>query len=203
MAPSLDGRRPGTYFANTYQPGERHRHTSEVTAFHEAVPGHHLQLSIAGELTDLPMLRRLANVNAYTEGWGLYCERLAEEMGLYSGDVARLGMLAMDAVRAGRLVVDTGMHARRWSRQQAVDYLTANTPMPVLEVNTEVDRYIAYPGQALSYMVGRLEILRIRAAAERALGDRFDIRTFHDLVIGGGPLPLNVLDQVIAEWATH
>jgi uncharacterized protein (DUF885 family) len=203
MAPSLDGRRPGTYFANTYQPGERHRHTSEVTAFHEALPGHHLQLSIAGELTDLPMLRRLANVNAYTEGWGLYCERLAEEMGLYSGDVARLGMLAMDAVRAGRLVVDTGMHARRWSRQQAVDYLTANTPMPVLEVNTEVDRYIAYPGQALSYMVGRLEILRIRAAAERALGDRFDIRTFHDLVIGGGPLPLNVLDQVIAEWATH
>jgi uncharacterized protein (DUF885 family) len=202
LQPSIDGQRPGTYFANTYQPEQRHKHISEVTAFHEAVPGHHLQLTIAGELTGLPLLRRIADVNAYTEGWGLYCERLAEEMGLYSGDVARLGMLSMDAVRAGRLVVDTGMHAKGWSRQQAVDYMTKNVPMPALEVNTEIDRYIAYPGQALSYMVGRLEIQRIRAAAERAMGDRFDIRRFHDLVIGGGPLPLRVLDQVVTDWVT-
>ncbi len=202
MPPSMDGSRAGTYFANTYQPQERHKHTSEVTAFHEAVPGHHFQLTIASELTDLPLLRRIANVNAYTEGWGLYCERLAEEMGLYSGDIARLGMLSMDAVRAGRLVVDTGLHAKGWSRRQAVDYMTANVPMPALEIGTEVDRYIAYPGQALSYMVGRLEIQRIRAAAESAMGDRFDIRAFHDLVIGGGPLPLNVLDQVVIDWAT-
>lgn len=202
MPPSMDGTRPGTYFANTYQPEERHKHISEVTAFHEAVPGHHLQLGIAHELENLPLLRRIASVNAYTEGWGLYCERLADEMGLYSSDVARLGMLSMDAVRAGRLVVDTGMHAKGWSRQQAVDYLTHNVPMPALEMNTEVDRYIAYPGQALAYMVGRLEIQRIRANAERAMGDRFDIRRFHDLVIGGGPLPLSVLDQVVTDWVT-
>jgi uncharacterized protein (DUF885 family) len=202
MPPSLDGQRTGTYFANTYQPGERYRHVAEVTAFHEAVPGHHFQFTIAGELTDLPMLRRLADVNAYTEGWGLYCERLAEEMGLYSGDIARLGMIAMDAVRAGRLVVDTGMHAKGWSRRQAMEYMTKNVPMPPLEISTEIDRYIAYPGQALSYMVGRLEIQRIRAAAEQALGSRFDVRKFHDLVIGSGPLPLTVLDQVVTDWAT-
>jgi uncharacterized protein (DUF885 family) len=202
VQPSIDGQRAGTYFANTYQPGERHKHTSEVTAFHEAVPGHHFQLTIASELTDLPLLRRIASVNAYTEGWGLYCERLAEEMGLYSGDIARLGMLSMDAVRAGRLVVDTGMHAKGWSRRQAVDYLTQHAPMPILEINTEVDRYIAYPGQALSYMVGRLEIQRIRAKAETALGADFDIRQFHDVVIGGGPLPLSVLDQVVTDWVT-
>jgi uncharacterized protein (DUF885 family) len=200
MPPALDGSRPGTYFANTHQPGERYRHVAEVTAFHEAVPGHHFQFTIAGDLTDLPLLRRLADANAYSEGWGLYCERLADEMGLYSGDIARLGMLAMDAVRAGRLVVDTGMHAKGWSRQQAVDYMVRNVPLPALEINTEIDRYIAYPGQALSYMVGRLEILRIRAAAQRALGDEFDIRTFHDLVIGSGPLPLTVLDQVVTDW---
>jgi uncharacterized protein (DUF885 family) len=203
MPPSIDGQRAGTYFANTYEPEQRFRHVAEVTAFHEAVPGHHFQLTIASELTDLPMLRRLADVNAYTEGWGLYCERLAEEMGLYSDDVARLGMLAMDAVRAGRLVVDTGMHAKGWSRRQAVDYLTKHAPMPPLEIGTEIDRYIAYPGQALSYMVGRLEIQRIRAAAAAALGSAFDVRTFHDLVIGSGPLPLTVLDQVVTDWVTR
>jgi uncharacterized protein (DUF885 family) len=124
-------------------------------------------------------------------------------MGLYSGDIARLGMLSMDAVRAGRLVVDTGMHAKGWSRGQAVDYMAEHVPMSALEINTEVDRYIAYPGQALSYMVGRLEIQRIRAAAQQALGDRFDIRAFHDLVIGSGPLPLTVLDQVVTDWVNR
>jgi uncharacterized protein (DUF885 family) len=173
-----------------------------VTAFHEGVPGHHLQLAISWELTDLPLLRRVADVNAYTEGWGLYCERLAIEMGLYTGDVDRLGMLAMDAVRAGRLVVDTGMHAKGWSRSDAVDYMVRNVPMPKLEINTEIDRYIAYPAQALSYMVGRLEIQRLRQTAERALGSGFDVREFHDLVIGGGPLPLTVLDQVVTDWVT-
>ncbi|MCE7009460.1 DUF885 domain-containing protein [Kibdelosporangium philippinense] len=203
LPPSLDGQRAGTYFANTYQPGERYKHIAEATAFHEAVPGHHFQLTIASELDNLPLLRRLADVNAYVEGWGLYCERLADEMGLYSGDIARLGMLALDATRASRLVVDTGLHAKGWSRQQAVDYMTENVPMPPLEIGTEVDRYIAYPGQALSYMVGRLEIQRIRAAAQATLGSRFDIRTFHDLVIGSGPLPLTVLDQVVTDWATR
>ncbi|GIH18126.1 hypothetical protein Raf01_62980 [Rugosimonospora africana] len=201
MMPSLDGKRPGVYFANTYQAHERGRQTSEATAFHEAVPGHHFQQAISLELTDLPLLRRCADVNAYSEGWGLYCERLADEMGLYSGDVDRLGMLTLDSMRAGRLVVDTGLHIKGWSRQQAIDYLMANTPMAPVEIVAEVDRYIAAPGQALSYMVGRLEILRIRAEATRALGDRFDIKAFHDVVLGGGPLPLSVLDEVVTRWA--
>jgi len=199
--PSLDGQRPGTYFANTDRPQQRDRFLSEVIAFHEAVPGHHFQLTIAQELTHLPLLRRTAGVTAYIEGWGLYTERLADEMGLYSSDLDRLGMLAMDSLRAGRLVVDTGIHARGWSRQQAVSYLREHTPVSGLDIGNEVDRYIGYPGQALSYMVGRLEIQRMRAAAERRLGDRFDIRGFHDVVLGGGPLPLTVLAGVVSGWA--
>jgi len=197
---SMDGQRPGVYYANTDQVTERFRHQAEATAFHEAVPGHHFQLSIALELPELPLLRRIADVNAYSEGWGLYTERLADEMDLYSDDVARLGMLTADSMRAGRLVVDTGLHAKGWSRAQAVEYLSKNTPMAAVEIEAEVDRYIAYPGQALSYMVGRLEILRIRASAEAALGTRFDIRGFHDVVLGNGPLPLSVLAEVVADW---
>jgi uncharacterized protein (DUF885 family) len=200
MMPSLDGQRPGIYYANTYEAHERGRQTSEATAFHEAVPGHHFQQAISLDLADLPLLRRLADVNAYTEGWGLYCERLADEMGLYSGDIERLGMLTLDSMRASRLVVDTGLHIKGWSRQQAIDYMTANTPMALLEIVAEVDRYISAPGQALSYMVGRLEIQRLRAEAARSLGGRFDIKAFHDLVLGGGPLPMSVLDDVVARW---
>ncbi len=201
--PSMDGQRPGIYFANTYKAEERYRFSSEVTAFHEAVPGHHFQIQLAQELTHLPMFRRVVNPNAYAEGWGLYTERLAEEMGLYSSDTYRLGMLAMDSLRAGRLVVDTGMHAKGWTRQQAVDYLRENTPMSHLEIDSEIDRYIAYPGQALSYMVGRLEIQRLRAYAEEALGDRFDIRAFHDVVLGNGSLPLAVLADVVNDWVSR
>jgi len=201
MIPSLDGIRPGIYFANTDKAEQRDRFTAEVIAFHEAVPGHHFQLSIAQELTDLPLLRRIAEVTAYAEGWGLYTERLADEMGLYSDDLARLGMLAMDSLRAGRLVVDTGLHAKGWSRAQATDYLRDNTPLSDLEIGNETDRYVAYVGQALSYMVGRLEIQRIRARARQTLGAAFDIRAFHDVVLGGGPLPLAVLDEVVSAWA--
>ncbi|WP_041322894.1 DUF885 domain-containing protein [Saccharomonospora viridis] len=200
LQPSTDGSRPGTYFANTYKVTERFRHTAEVTAFHEVIPGHHLQLSTALNLTELPLLRRISDVNAYSEGWGLYTERLAQEMGLYSDDIALLGMLSMDSMRAGRLVVDTGLHAKGWSRQQAIDFLERNTPMSMVEIVAEVDRYIAFPGQALSYMVGRLGIQRLRAEAERALGERFDIKAFHDLVLGGGALPLNVLEDVVRTW---
>jgi uncharacterized protein (DUF885 family) len=199
--PSMDGSRPGIYFANTDRATERDRFVSEVTAFHEAVPGHHFQITIAQELTHLPLFRRVVNPTAYAEGWGLYTERLAEEMGLYSSDVYRLGMLAMDSMRAGRLVVDTGMHAKGWSRQQAVDYLRENTPMSDLDIGNEIDRYIAYPGQALSYMVGRLEIQRVRAAAEQTRGADFDIREFHDVVLGNGSLPLAVLAEVVDTWA--
>ncbi|MFC7618601.1 DUF885 domain-containing protein [Actinokineospora soli] len=201
MQPSLDGVRPGVYFANTHEAEKRDRFLSQVTAFHEAVPGHHFQLTIAQEL-DLPLLRRIADVNAYAEGWGLYTERLAEEMGLYTDDVARIGMLAMDSLRASRLVVDTGLHAKGWSRDRALGYMRDNTPLSTVDITAEVDRYIAYPGQALSYMVGRLEIQRIRRAAEQRLGDRFDIRGFHDTVLGNGALPLSVLDEVVRDWAS-
>jgi uncharacterized protein (DUF885 family) len=200
VPPSMDGERPGVYYANTDQVTERFRHTAESTAFHEAVPGHHFQLSIALELAGLPLLRRLADVTAYTEGWGLYSERLADEMGLYSSDLTRLGMLTADSMRAGRLVVDTGMHAKGWSRQQAVDFLAEHTPMAAVEIEAEIDRYIAYPGQALAYMVGRLEILRLRHSAATALGSQFTVSGFHDVVIGNGPLPLSVLSDVVGKW---
>ena len=200
MQPAIDGSRPGTYFANTYKAQERDRYSAEAIAFHEAVPGHHFQLTLALERDDLPLLRRYANINAYVEGWGLYAERLADEMGLYSGDVARFGMLSEDSLRASRLVVDTGLHAMGWSRQQAVDFMVANTATSRIEIETEVDRYISAPGQALSYMVGRLEIQRLRAEAEQRLGDRFDTGAFHDVVLLNGLLPMNVLDEVVRAW---
>jgi len=197
---ALDGSRPGTYFVNPLGANERSRTVSEVTAFHEAIPGHHFQLSIAAE-TELSNLRKFAFIDAYIEGWGLYTERLADEMGLYSSDEARLGMLSLDAMRAGRLVVDTGLHAMGWSRQQAVDYLRQNTVMDDTEINSEVDRYIETPGQALAYMVGRLEIQRLRGEAKSKLGDRFDIKAFHDLVLDNGAVPLSTLGDLVADWA--
>jgi uncharacterized protein (DUF885 family) len=176
------------------------RYKNEVTSFHEAVPGHHFEVTNAESRTELPMVRRTGSVTAYREGWALYSERLADEMGLYSDDLSRLGMLMMDSTRAGRLVVDTGLHAKGWSRQQAIDYLLANTPMAPHHVVSEVDRYLAAPGQALAYMVGRLEIQRLRRFAEAELGDRFDIRDFHEAVLGEGPVPLSVLAELIEEW---
>jgi uncharacterized protein (DUF885 family) len=200
--PSLDGSRPGTYYANTHEADQRQRTLGEAIAFHEAVPGHHFQLTLAQQLTGVPLLRRIAMFNAYAEGWGLYAERLAEEMGLYSDDIARLGLLTQDSMRAARLVVDTGLHALGWSRRRAVDFLKDNTPMAQIEIEAEIDRYAGHPGQALGYMVGRLEIERLRAEAEQALGDRFDIREFHDTVLGSGTLPLPVLADVVADWVT-
>ncbi|MDT7786499.1 MAG: hypothetical protein QOF58_4918 [Pseudonocardiales bacterium] len=197
---TLDGSRPGTYWVNPLGATERSRTLSEVTAFHEAVPGHHYQVSIAAE-TEMHDMRRFAFIEAYLEGWGLYTERLADEMGLYSSEEQRLGMLGLDGMRAGRLVVDTGLHAFGWTRQRAVDYLRENTAMPEPEIQSEIDRYIEVPGQALAYMVGRLEIQRIRAEAAARLGDRFDVRAFHDLVIGLGPVPLSVLDDQVTAWA--
>jgi uncharacterized protein (DUF885 family) len=197
---ALDGSRAGTFYLNTYRATERDRWVVEANAFHEAVPGHHFQITLAQHLTELPALRRFAWINSYFEGWALYCERLADEIGLYSGDVARLGMLANDSLRAARLVVDTGLHAFGWSRDRVVDFLREKTVMNEVEVQQETDRYIEDPGQALSYMVGRLEIQRLRATAEAELGDGFDIRAFHDLVLGGGPLPMDVLDDVVRGW---
>jgi uncharacterized protein (DUF885 family) len=200
MAPALDGSRPGTYFTNVNKPTERTSFDLESVAFHEAVPGHHFQVSLALELPDLPTLRRVVMFTAYVEGWGLYSERLADEMGLYSSQLQRLGMLSADVWRAARLVVDTGMHAFGWTRQQAVDYLRQHTPVAPVDVQAEIDRYIAYPGQALSYMTGRLEIERLRSVAAQTLGDSFDLKAFHDVVLGSGALPLSDLDDVVDAW---
>jgi uncharacterized protein (DUF885 family) len=197
MPASLDGSRPGTYWQNTRDPTGQPRHTLQFTAYHEAVPGHHFQNALAQGMSETPLLRRIVEFDAFDEGWALYSERLADEMGLYTDDLARFGMLSGDSLRASRLVVDTGMHALGWSRAEAVDFLRTNTPLPPADIEVEVDRYIAVPGQALAYMVGRLEIQRMRADAERRLGGDFDIRTFHDTVLGTGSLPLSVLaDQL-------
>jgi uncharacterized protein (DUF885 family) len=195
-----DGSTQGTYFVNTKAPHDRLRIEDEATAYHEAVPGHHFEFSKLKLLHDVPVLRRLAPISAFSEGWALYCERLADEMGLYSDDDARLGMLVMDAMRAGRLVADTGLHAKGWSRQQAVDHLWHNTPMPLAQIESEVDRYLAEPAQALAYTVGRLKFQELRRKAERELQDRFDVRDFHEVVLGSGRLTLGLLDEVVGKW---
>jgi uncharacterized protein (DUF885 family) len=195
--PAADGSRPGQYYVNTYAPETRPRYEAETLAFHEAVPGHHLQLAIMQELDDLPAFRRFNGSTAFIEGWGLYTERLSEEMGLLSGDLDRFGVLSFDAWRAARLVVDTGMHALGWTRQQAIDFMAEHTALGLNNIENEVDRYIAYVGQALAYKLGQLEILRLRAEARERLGDRFDISRFHDVVLGEGALPLPVLRRVV------
>ena len=195
--PAADGSRPGQHFINTYAPETRPRYEAEALAFHESVPGHHLQLAIMQELDGLPDFRRFNGTTAYIEGWGLYTERLSEEMGLLSGETDRFGVLSFDAWRASRLVVDTGIHALGWTRQQGIDFMTAHTALGENNIANEVDRYIAWPGQALAYKLGQLEILRLRSEAKARQGDRFDIRRFHDAVLGAGALPLPVLRQVV------
>lgn len=199
LPPAMDGSRPGIYYVNTYAPATRTRFESEALAFHESVPGHHLQIAIAQEL-DVPRLRRISLITAYVEGWALYTERLCDEMGLYADDLSRLGMLSFDSWRACRLVVDTGIHAMGWSRQAAVDYLRRNSPQALNNIENEVDRYISWPGQACGYMVGRREIRRLRETAHDDLGTRFDIRGFHDTVLSQGAVPLTTLDRLVHEW---
>jgi uncharacterized protein (DUF885 family) len=199
--PALDGSRPGRYYINLYAPETRPRYEAETLAFHESVPGHHLQIAIAQELEGLPAFQRLLGATAFSEGWGLYTERLSEEMGLYSGELDRFGILSFDAWRAGRLVVDTGMHALGWSRQAAIDYLHDHTALGDNNIENEVDRYISMPAQALAYKVGQLEILRLRAEAEARLGSRFDIRDFHDVVLGNGAISLPTLASVVERWS--
>ena len=200
MPGAIDGSRRGTYYLNTSKPEERYRYAAEDIAFHEAVPGHHFQLTIAMEATDLVPARRVLHDMACAEGWGLYSERLADEMGLYTDDLSRMGLFVADAWRASRLVVDTGLHAFGWTRQQAADWISDNTPIPPIEVESETDRYISFPGQALAYMVGRREIVRLRALAADRLGAAFDLRQFHDLVLRVGPLPLPALARTVERW---
>ncbi len=195
-----NGSRPGTIFINTYDFAHRSLANAESIAYHEGIPGHHLQISIAQELTGLPEFRKYAGYTAYTEGWGLYAERLGKDMGFYQDPYSDYGRLETDIFRAVRLVVDTGVHSQHWSRQQMVDYFHAHTGLDEATVQAETDRYIAWPAQALGYKVGQLEILKLRAQAQAALGGRFDIRGFHDEVLGAGPLPMDVLETRVTGW---
>ncbi|MDA8679765.1 DUF885 domain-containing protein [Luminiphilus sp.] len=192
--PPSDESRPGIYYANLYDMNSMPKTDLEALAFHEGLPGHHLQLAIAAELSNVPDFQRHTRFTAFSEGWGLYSEYLAKEMGFYQDPYSNFGRLAMELWRAARLVVDTGLHHKQWTRQQAVTYLVANTPNTVYDCQRAIERYIAMPGQATAYMIGKLRIVELREMARQALGDRFDIRAFHDVVLGSGAIPLDQLE---------
>ncbi len=198
--PHYDGSKPGEYFVNTYKPETRPRYELEALTWHESIPGHHLQIAIAQELGALPAFRKLDGSTAFVEGWALYTEVLAEEMGLYSSDRDRLGKVSYDAWRASRLVVDTGIHALGWTRQQAESFMREHTALTPINISNEVDRYIGWPGQALAYKVGQLEILRLRREAQEKMGNKFDLKAFHAVVLGAGAVTLPVLEQRVHAW---
>jgi len=195
-----DGSRPGRLFVNTYNATDRNLYSTEVIAYHECLPGHHLQISIAQELTDVPAFRKFQMYTAYTEGWGLYSERLGKEMGFYQDPYSDYGRLQADIWRAIRLVVDTGVHSQHWTREQMVQYFHEHSNIDETSLQTEVDRYIAWPSQALAYKIGQLKILELRDRAKTALGDKFDLRAFHDQVLDAGALPMDVLSDRIDAW---
>ncbi len=198
--PALDGSRPGTFYVNLRSVDEVVRFGMRTLAYHEAVPGHHLQLALAFENTGLPLFRRLIPFGAFVEGWALYAERLALEEGFHETTLDRIGALVAELFRAVRLVVDTGIHAKRWTREEAIDYMLENTGMPEGDVVAEVERYVVRPGQACAYKMGQLRILELRRRAQAALGEDFDLREFHDLVLGGGSLPLVLLEEEVESW---
>jgi uncharacterized protein (DUF885 family) len=200
MVPLGDGTQAGYYYVNTYDLKSRPLYEIEALSLHEAVPGHHLQLALQQEMTGMPKFRRFAGVTAFVEGWGLYSERLGLETGFYGDPYSDFGRLSYEMWRACRLVVDTGMHYLGWTREQAIDFMAANTALTLHNIRAEVDRYIAWPGQALAYKTGELKIRELRTLAEKELGVRFDVRAFHDVVLGSGSVPLDILEDNVRRW---
>ncbi len=198
--PAPDGSRPGTYYVNLYNLNDMSKNELEALAYHEGLPGHHLQLSIQTQLGDLPAFRRFGGVTAYSEGWGLYTEELGKDMGFYTDPYSDFGRLGMELWRAGRLVVDTGIHHKRWSREQAMAWLAENTPNPPGDIEKAIERYIVYPGQATAYMIGKLKIMELREKARAELGTKFDIREFHDTILTSGPVPLSIMEENVGQW---
>ncbi|MEX0298148.1 MAG: DUF885 family protein [Kordiimonas sp.] len=200
QSPSQDGSRPGRYYANLYDMKQMPKYQMEALAFHEGIPGHHMQRAITQELEGVPMFQKFTGFTAYTEGWGLYTELLGKDMGFYQDPYSDFGRLAMEIWRACRLVVDTGIHSKKWTREQAMQYLTDNTPNPSGDIENAINRYIVMPGQATAYMIGKIKIHELREAARAEMGDSFDIKGFHDEVLRHGPVPLNVLETNIKKW---
>ena len=198
--PTPDGSRPGVYYANLYNMAEMPKYAAEALAYHEGVPGHHMQIAISQELTGVPMFRKFGGYTAYIEGWGLYSEYVPKEIGLYEDPYSDFGRLSLELWRAARLVVDTGLHHKRWTRQEAIDYLVKNTPNAERDCVKAIERYIVMPGQATAYKIGMLKILELRKMAKNALGDRFDIRAFHDVILANGAVPLDVLEDLVQAW---
>jgi uncharacterized protein (DUF885 family) len=200
QSPARDGSRPGIYYANLFDMGSMPTYQMEALAYHEGIPGHHMQRSIAQELEGIPEFQKYLSFTAYTEGWGLYTEELAKDMGFYEDPYSDFGRLAMELWRACRLVVDTGLHNMQWTREEAIQYLLDTTPNPKNDAVKAIERYIAMPGQATAYTVGKIKIMELRAKAEAALGDKFTYADFHDQILMYGPVPLNILEQKIDRW---
>ncbi len=200
QSPAPDGSRPGTYYVNLYNLNDMSKNELEALAYHEGLPGHHLQRSIQTALGDVPPFRRFGGVTAYSEGWGLYSEELGKDMGFYKDPYSDFGRLGMELWRACRLVVDTGIHDKRWSREKAIQYLTVNTPNPEGDIRKAIERYIVYPGQATAYMIGKLKIMELRSRAKNRLGEKFDIRAFHDVILKTGPVPLSIMEENVDAW---
>jgi len=200
QAPALDGSRPGTYYANMYDIMAMPKYQMEALAYHEGIPGHHMERAMSQELTDIPMFRKMGGYTAYTEGWGLYTEFLPKEMGMYSDPYSDFGRLAMELWRACRLVVDTGIHTKKWTREEGIKYYVENTPNAESDAVKMVERHIVMPSQATAYKVGMNKILEVREAAKTELGDKFDIREFHGVVLNNGAVPLNILEDMVDEW---